>query len=77
MALRITTLGERPQFASSLWDMDHTWHEFVLNDPFADLFYGFVTTVYQDHVLVADDSAEPGRLVARACMMPYVAGADA
>ncbi|GAA1656535.1 hypothetical protein GCM10009733_062560 [Nonomuraea maheshkhaliensis] len=77
MALRITTLGERPQFASALWDMDHTWHEFVLNDPFADLFYGLVTTVYQDHVLVADDSAEPGRLVARACMIPYVAGADA
>lgn len=72
MALQITTLAERPEFASSLWDMDHTWHEFVLNDPIADLFYTRATTVYADHVLVATDEAEPGRLVARGCMIPYM-----
>lgn len=73
MPLRVTTLAERPEFASSLWDMDHTWHEFVLNDPIADLFYARVTTTYQDYVLVADDDAEPGRLAARACMIPFAA----
>ncbi|WP_052423015.1 hypothetical protein [Nonomuraea candida] len=72
MALQITTLAERPEFTASLWDMDHTWQPFVLNDPIADLFYAFATTTYRDHVLVADDDSEPGRLVARACMIPFV-----
>ncbi|PZG13290.1 N-acetyltransferase [Nonomuraea aridisoli] len=76
MALQITTLAERPGFAPALWDMDHTWHEFVLNDPVADLFYAVATTTYADYVLVADDDAEPGRMVARACMMPYLAKGD-
>ncbi|MEO3793794.1 N-acetyltransferase [Nonomuraea sp. B10E15] len=73
MALQITTLAERPELASALWDMDHTWQEFMLNDPIADLFYAVATTTYADYVLVADDDAEPGRLVARACMIPFVA----
>jgi GNAT superfamily N-acetyltransferase len=74
MALQITTLTERPDFAASMWDMDHTWLPFVLNDPLADLFYAFATTTYSDYVLVADDDAEPGRLVARACMIPFASG---
>ncbi|WP_344896464.1 N-acetyltransferase [Nonomuraea antimicrobica] len=76
MPLRVTTLAERPEFASTLWEMDHTWHEFVLNDPIADLYYAVATTVYPDYVLVADDSAEPGRLAARGCMIPYVSDGD-
>lgn len=76
MALRITTLAERPEFAATLWDMEHTWAQFVLNDPIADLYYPFVTTRHQHHVLVADDDAEPGRPVARACLIPYVSGGD-
>ncbi|MFB4283018.1 N-acetyltransferase [Nonomuraea sp. MTCD27] len=71
MALQITTLAERPEFASSLWDMDHTWREFMMHDPLADLYYAWITTSYQEYVLVADDDAEPGRLVARGCMIPY------
>ncbi|MGA5756689.1 N-acetyltransferase [Nonomuraea bangladeshensis] len=75
MALTITTLAERPEFAATLWEMDHTWPEFALNDPIADLFYPFADTTYADYVLVADDDAEPGRVVARACMMPYLSEA--
>jgi GNAT superfamily N-acetyltransferase len=71
MALRITTLAERPELASALWDMKHTWPEFMLKDPIADLFYPIAETVYAEYVLVADDEADPGRLVARACMIPY------
>ncbi|MEW9546813.1 N-acetyltransferase [Nonomuraea sp. NPDC050783] len=71
MALEITTLAERPEFAPALWTMDHTWPEFMLNDPLADLFYPFTDTTYAGYVLVADDDAEPGRPVARACMIPY------
>ncbi|MGW0802057.1 N-acetyltransferase [Nonomuraea sp. NPDC002799] len=73
MELKITTLAERPELASGLWDMDDTWPEFMLQDPMADLFYPIATTTYADYVLVADDEAEPGRLAARACMTPYLA----
>ncbi|MFI6293291.1 N-acetyltransferase [Nonomuraea sp. NPDC050790] len=73
MSLRITTLAERPEFAESLWDMDTAWPEFMLNDPIADLFYAVATSHYADYVLVADDPAEPGRLAARACMIPFTA----
>ncbi|MFI9843164.1 N-acetyltransferase [Nonomuraea sp. NPDC051941] len=74
MALKITTLAERPEFAPSLFEMDHTWHDFVLEDPMADLFYPFATTTYADYVLVADSDEEPGRLAARACMIPFLSG---
>ncbi|GAA3243845.1 N-acetyltransferase [Nonomuraea helvata] len=72
MAIKITTLAERPEFAPSLFEMDHTWQEFVLQDPIADLFYPFATTTYAEYVLVADDEAEPGRLVARGSMIPFL-----
>ncbi|MFI6394699.1 N-acetyltransferase [Nonomuraea sp. NPDC050547] len=71
MSLRITTLAERPEFAESLWDMDTAWPEFMFNDPIADLFYAVATTHYAEYILVADDSDEPGRMVARGCMIPF------
>ncbi|MFC4010724.1 N-acetyltransferase [Nonomuraea purpurea] len=71
MPLKITTLAERPEFAPGIWDMDHTWHPFMLEDPIADLFYPLATTTLSEYVLVADDEAEPGRLVARASMTPF------
>lgn len=73
MALRITTLAERPEFGESLFDMDSSWAEFMFNDPIADLFYAVAQTAYAECVLVADDDAEPGRLVARSCMVPFAA----
>lgn len=74
MSLRITTLAERPEFAPALWEMDNTWRVFMLNDPIADLFYPVAATDYAEYVLVADDDAEPGRMVARACMIPFATG---
>lgn len=71
MALRITTLAERPEFIPTLWDMDHSWPEFMMKDPIADFFYAVADTAYTDYVLVADDDAEPGRLAARGCTMPF------
>ncbi|MEU4232511.1 N-acetyltransferase [Nonomuraea sp. NPDC026600] len=71
MSLRITTLAERPEFAPTLWEMDHSWRVFMFNDPIADLFYPVAATDYAEYVLVADDDAEPGRMVARACMIPF------
>ncbi|GGP10486.1 hypothetical protein GCM10012278_50310 [Nonomuraea glycinis] len=71
MTLRITTLAERPEFASTLWDMDTSWPEFMMQDPLADLFYDVVVRVYPEYALVADDDAEPGRLVARGFTVPF------
>ena len=71
MSLRITTLAERPEFAPALWEMDSSWRVFMFNDPIADLFYPVAATDYAEYVLVADDDAEPGRIVARACMIPF------
>jgi hypothetical protein len=71
MTLRITTLAERPEFASTLWDMENSWQEFMLNDPLADFFYDVAARMYPEYVLVADDDGEPGRLVARGCTMPF------
>lgn len=76
MALRITTLAERPEFAATLWDMENSWPEFMMHDPLADLFYAVAETVYPEYVLVADDDAEPGRLAARGCMMPFTMEGD-
>jgi len=69
MTLRITTLAERPELG--VWDMANSWPAFMMNDPIADLFYEVAGTVHADHVLVADDDAEPGKVVARGCMMPF------
>lgn len=71
MALRITTLAERPEFIPTLLDMASAWPEFMMKDPIADLFYAVAATTYPEYVLVADDDAEPGRLAARGCTMPF------
>jgi hypothetical protein len=71
VALRITTLAERPEFAARLWEMDSAWREFMFQDPIADLFYPVATADFAEYVLVADDDAEPGRMVARGCMIPF------
>ncbi|MGH3949171.1 MAG: N-acetyltransferase [Pseudonocardiaceae bacterium] len=74
MTLRITTLAERREFADSVWDMQSSWAEFMHNDPIAGLYYPIARTAYADCVLVADDDAEPGRLVAKSCMVPFASG---
>ena len=74
MPLRITTLAERPEFAPTLWEMESAWRVFMFNDPIADLFYPVAAMDYAQYVLVADDDAEPGRMAARACMIPFATG---
>ena len=73
MSLRITTLAERPESRPRYGRWINSWRVFMFNDPIADLFYPVAATDYADYVLVADDDAEPGRMVARACMIPFPA----
>lgn len=56
--------------------MESAWAEFMFNDPLADLYYPFAHTTYADCVMVADSSDEPGRLVARSCMVTFADTAD-
>ncbi|MBO3752440.1 N-acetyltransferase [Streptosporangiaceae bacterium NEAU-GS5] len=71
MPLRITTLAERPEFAGALWRMATSWPDFMLEDPIADLYYPVCHEIYPEYVLVADDDADPGTLVARALSVPF------
>jgi GNAT superfamily N-acetyltransferase len=72
---RITTLEQRPELADALWSMPTAWPEFIKQDPISDLYYGVAIARYAGFVLVADDPSEPGRLVARACSLPFAAPA--
>ncbi|GGL05774.1 N-acetyltransferase [Planomonospora parontospora] len=72
MTLRITTLAERPELADAMWSMENSWPEFMMRDPMANLYYEVCTSRYPEFVLVADDDAEPGRIVAKAFSVPFV-----
>ncbi|MEU4542524.1 N-acetyltransferase [Nonomuraea dietziae] len=70
MTIRITTLAERPDLADSLWQMPHSWPEFMLNDPIAGLYFNrSLTTDFAEYLVVAVD--EEGDLVARAFSIPF------
>ncbi|MEU7986271.1 N-acetyltransferase [Streptosporangium canum] len=71
MSVRITTLAERPELTGQLWAMDSSWPEFMFHDPMAALYFEVCTTVYPEFVLVADDDAAPGRLVAKGLSVPF------
>ncbi|MFC4057817.1 N-acetyltransferase [Planomonospora corallina] len=71
MTLRISTLAERPELADAIWAMDNPWPAFMMHDPVAALYYDVCVSAYPEFVLVAEDGAEPGRLVARAFSVPF------
>jgi len=51
-----------------LFAMETSWPEFMLHDPFGDIYYGAAAT-FAEHILVAEDSA--GAVVAKAFSMPF------
>ncbi|MBG0827844.1 N-acetyltransferase [Planomonospora sp. ID67723] len=71
MALRITTLAERPELVGAMWAMENSWPEFMFHDPMAALFYDVCAEAYPEFVLVADDDADPGTPVAKAFSVPF------
>ncbi|TGB03409.1 N-acetyltransferase [Streptomyces sp. MZ04] len=74
MDLKITTLAERPELMSPLWQMEETWPEFIGNDPIAWSMIGRIVKDLPDYVLVATD--EQGGVVARAFSVPFALRAD-
>ncbi|MFI6811598.1 N-acetyltransferase [Nonomuraea sp. NPDC050328] len=76
MALRVTTLAERPHLADATADMPSAWPTFMLNDPMADLYYPFCARDHAEHILVADDDTDPDVPVARAYTVPFALAGD-
>lgn len=75
MALQIATLAERPELAALL-DGLRGWPEFMTRDPVSPLFYAELLPAYPQFTLVAVDSDEPGRPVAKAHSVPFSWAAD-
>jgi GNAT superfamily N-acetyltransferase len=72
--VRVATLAERPDLLAAAYDFPGAWPEFMYHDPLADLVYGHLADRYAAHYLVAEDPADPGRVVARALSLPVALG---
>src|SRR4051794_9498625 len=70
MRLQIFRLAERPDLGERFDDLNGSWPPFMYEDPIAGLYYGYLDQ-YADYVLIAVDAESPGRLVGRACSIPF------
>jgi GNAT superfamily N-acetyltransferase len=71
VGLRISSLAQRPELAGALDEMPTIWHEFMKNDPIGNIYYAVAEQSFPEYILVADDSDDPGRLVAKAYAAPF------
>lgn len=76
MDLEIANLADRPDFADRLYEFDHLWPDFMVEDPVSNLFYEYATTRYAPFVMVAFDRDAPDHPVARSCSVPFAMEAD-
>lgn len=72
--LTITTLAARPELRQRLWQMPHTWPEFMLNDPVGRENTGRIVAELPEYVLVATGPEDA--VVARAFSVPFALHAD-
>ncbi|WP_424214635.1 N-acetyltransferase [Streptomyces sp. BI20] len=68
--LVVTTLAERPELASRLWEMTDNWPAFSEHDSLAWLLYPRMVAELPEYVLVATDGPE-GPVVARGFSVPF------
>ncbi|MEV6954173.1 N-acetyltransferase [Streptomyces sp. NPDC051183] len=66
--IKITTLAERPELATRLWDMKDSWPEFAQHDSLGWLLYPRMVAELPQYVLVATDGAA---VVARGFSVPF------
>ncbi|MFJ6793687.1 N-acetyltransferase [Streptomyces sp. NPDC091268] len=66
--IEITTLAQRPELATRLWDMKDSWPEFAQHDALAWLLYPRMVSELPQYVLVATDGAA---VVARGFSVPF------
>ncbi|WP_175407157.1 N-acetyltransferase [Streptomyces sp. TRM64462] len=74
MELRITSLAERPDLLDAVWEMPHTWPEFMRHDPVADVAYDWMVSEIPEYVQVALDTE--GAVVARSFSVPFALDAE-
>ncbi|GAA1167114.1 GNAT superfamily N-acetyltransferase [Kitasatospora gansuensis] len=67
--LTVTTLAERPELRSALWEMPHSWPAFMDHDLVANALVGLIAEEFPEHVVVATDA--DGVLVARGHSVPF------
>jgi GNAT superfamily N-acetyltransferase len=73
MQLAISVLADRMDLLGALFAMETSWPEFMLHDPFGDIYYGAAER-FAEHIMVAEDPT--GAVVAKAFSMPFKSDDD-
>lgn len=76
MELTVATAAERPELTPLLDDFPDAWPEFMLWDPAGSLYYRLAAEHYPEFVLIAVDTGDPRRAVAKAYSVPLAWTAD-
>jgi hypothetical protein len=69
MELDIASVADRPGLRALYDELDDLWPEFMMKDPTAGLYYGYLLDAYPEYVLIAVDRAT-GEPVAKALATP-------
>lgn len=70
MDLRISVLADRPELMEAMDDFKSPWPEFMKHDPISSAYYSSLDK-FADFILLAEDAAQPGSLVAQAFSAPF------
>jgi len=65
----VVSLADRPDLVGPFWDVEGIWPTFMEQDPFSDVYYGRLPTVFPEyqHVMLDPD----GAVVARVNAVPF------
>ena len=74
MNITTSTLAERPELISHVWNMPDAWDEFMEHDPIGQALFGPVVQAYRDLGVVATDPDD--NIVAHATAMAFRLDAD-
>lgn len=75
MTLEIVALAQRPELLEPLEDMETSWPEFMVQDPFANLYFEPATLrMFDEFILVGLDG--DGEVAAKGYSIPYRAWGD-
>lgn len=74
MDITTSTLAERPELVSLVWEMPDTWDEFMDHDPIAEALFGAVAQNYRQLGVVATDADDT--IVAHGTAMAFCMDAD-
>jgi GNAT superfamily N-acetyltransferase len=79
MQLQVSPLSQHPELEDEFWsdELMSAWPAFMLEDPIANLIYSDKRFErFLEFVLVAVDTTDPNKVVARAVSVPFCLGED-